>query len=114
MADAGVTAQRPRVEGVNLDPQTRCAHYHSALDIVAIRMRCCGVYYACKDCHDVLADHAIVVWPRAEWSAKAILCGACSAELSIESYLGGDNRCPSCRAGFNPGCRHHHRFYFAS
>jgi uncharacterized CHY-type Zn-finger protein len=101
-----------RVRGVGLDEQTRCAHYHSPLDVIAIRMKCCDTYFACKDCHEELADHAIEVWPRAEWGKKAILCGACETELTIESYMAGDNRCPACGAEFNPGCRKHYRFYF--
>jgi len=35
-------------------------------DIVAIQMRCCGLFYACKDCHLALADHPIAVWPQSE------------------------------------------------
>jgi uncharacterized CHY-type Zn-finger protein len=80
---------------------------------VAIKMRCCGVYYACKDCHAALAGHPIEVWPRAEWKTPAILCGACGTELSIRAYLEGGDRCPNCAAPFNPGCRTHHHFYFA-
>ena len=103
---------RPKVLGVDVDAETRCAHWRSPLDIVAIRMRCCGDFYACKDCHDDLAGHAIRVWPRAEWSERAILCGACGQQLTIEAYIGGDHRCPGCGAPFNPGCRHHHHLYF--
>jgi uncharacterized CHY-type Zn-finger protein len=55
------------VRGVGLDGQTRCTHYHSALDIIAIKMMCCGIYYACKDCHETLADHSIKVWPAEMW-----------------------------------------------
>jgi uncharacterized CHY-type Zn-finger protein len=103
----------PAVRGLGLDPETRCVHWRSALDIVAIKMRCCGVYYACKDCHAALAGHPIEVWPRAEWKTPAILCGACGTELSIRAYLEGGDRCPNCAAPFNPGCRTHHHFYFA-
>jgi uncharacterized CHY-type Zn-finger protein len=103
---------RPPVQGLDLDPETRCAHWHSALDIVAIRMKCCGVYYACKDCHEALADHAIEVWPRGEWDRPAVMCGACGAEMSIRRYLECEDSCPSCQAPFNPGCRHHHHCYF--
>jgi uncharacterized CHY-type Zn-finger protein len=103
---------RPPVLGVDLDAETRCVHWHSPLDIVAIRMKCCDTYYACKDCHDALAGHAIVVWPRAEWDRPAVLCGACGTELSVHQYLGSGNACPACRARFNPGCRNHHHFYF--
>src|SRR3954467_2097326 len=48
---------RPPVHGRALDAQTRCAHWHSPLDIIAIKMRCCGAYYACRECHDELAGH---------------------------------------------------------
>jgi uncharacterized CHY-type Zn-finger protein/L-amino acid N-acyltransferase YncA len=103
---------KPLVHGVDLDAQTRCAHWHSKLDIIAIKMKCCDTYYACKDCHDALAGHDAVVWPRAEWNEKAVLCGACGAELSVREYLGCGNVCPNCGAGFNPGCRNHYHFYF--
>lgn len=98
--------------GVEVDPQTRCAHYHSPLDIIAIRMKCCGAYYACKDCHAALADHPIEVWPRTEWEQKAILCGACGTELTISEYLGCGYRCTRCGAAFNPGCARHAHDYF--
>ncbi|HLZ82973.1 MAG TPA: CHY zinc finger protein [Caulobacteraceae bacterium] len=103
---------RPIVQGVALDAQTRCSHYHSTLDIIAIKMRCCGVYHACRECHDELADHPAEVWPKAEWDKAAVLCGACGAEMSVYDYLAGDNRCPACRSPFNPGCKSHHHLYF--
>ena len=103
---------RPIVKGVDLDPQTRCAHYHSALDVIAIRMRCCGVHYACRECHDALADHAVRLWPNAEWGKPVVLCGVCGGELSVRAYLACDNRCPSCDAPFNPGCKTHLHLYF--
>jgi uncharacterized CHY-type Zn-finger protein len=102
----------PRVIGIDLDPQTRCAHYHSTLDIIAIKMKCCGIYYACKECHDALADHVIEVWPRSDWDQAAVLCGACGVELTIYQYLGCSSKCPACSSPFNPGCRNHHHFYF--
>ena len=100
------------VRGVNLDKQTRCVHYHTELDIVAIKMKCCGVYYACKDCHEALAGHKIQVWEQSEFMQKAILCGCCQTELTISDYMASENRCPACGAEFNPGCRNHHHFYF--
>jgi uncharacterized CHY-type Zn-finger protein len=100
------------VRGVDLDPQTRCKHYRSALDIIAIKMKCCGDYYACKDCHSELAGHALQVWPGSEWDQKAVLCGACRTEMTIHEYLQSDSHCPACRAAFNPGCRNHYHFYF--
>jgi uncharacterized CHY-type Zn-finger protein len=105
---------RPEVRGVDLDAQTRCAHYRTALDIIAIKMKCCGVYYACKECHEALAGHPIEVWPQQEWNQPAVLCGACGNEMTISEYRSSNDRCPHCRAPFNPGCRNHYRFYFAS
>jgi uncharacterized CHY-type Zn-finger protein len=96
------------MRGVEVDAQTRCAHY----SIIAIKMRCCGLYYACKDCHNALAGHAIEVWQRAEWDQPAVLCGVCETELSVRQYMECANECPACGAGFNPGCRNHYHFYF--
>jgi uncharacterized CHY-type Zn-finger protein len=104
---------RPEVRGLDLDGETRCAHWHSDLDVIAIRMACCGVYYACRDCHDALAGHPAAVWPTAQWNRPAILCGVCKSELTINTYLACDNRCPQCGAAFNPGCAKHKHLYFA-
>ena len=89
----------PSFTALKLDPETRCAHWHSPLDVIAIKMKCCGVYYACKDCHDALAGHAAEVWPRDEWEQPAVLCGVCGTEMSVRQYLGCANRCPSLRRG---------------
>lgn len=104
---------RPTVHGLELDPQTRCAHWHSALDIIALKMSCCGAYYACRDCHDALADHPAEVWPLDAFDTRAVLCGACGHELTIDEYLACGSQCPRCRAGFNPGCHKHRHLYFA-
>ena len=106
-------AVRPEVRGIDLDAETRCAHYKTPRDILAIKMKCCGVYYACKDCHEALAGHASEVWPRGEWNELAVLCGACGHEMSIAQYMGSGYACPACGADFNPGCRNHYHFYFA-
>jgi uncharacterized CHY-type Zn-finger protein len=102
----------PEVRGVDLDPQTRCQHYHGPTDIVAIKMKCCGVYYACKDCHAALANHPAEVWSQTDWEQPAILCGACGGELTIQQYMESESRCPACGEPFNPGCRKHYHYYF--
>lgn len=104
---------RPTVYGIELDAQSRCAHYRSPLDIVAIRMKCCGAYYACILCHEELAGHPSAVWPLEDFGEPAVLCGACDSEIDVRAYLASDDRCPSCGAAFNPGCRLHHHLYFA-
>ncbi len=104
---------RPEIRGVDLDTQTRCAHYRTALDIVAIKMKCCAAYYACKECHEALADHLIEVWPQVEWTRPAVLCGACGYQMTINEYMASGDRCPHCYAPFNPGCRKHYQYYFA-
>ena len=103
----------PEVRGLNLDPQTRCLHYHSPLDIIAIKTNCCQTYYACKDCHAALANHPLATWPQSEWHTQAILCGSCHTQLTIRAYLDSNSACPNCHAPFNPRCANHHHFYFA-
>ena len=105
-------AFKPNVRGIDVDHQTRCAHWHSPRDVIAIKMKCCGAYYACKDCHAALALHAPAVWPRHEWDQRAVLCGVCGIELSVRQYLDCGNFCPTCGAGFNPNCRIHYHCYF--
>ena len=100
------------VLGLDLDPNTRCIHYHGPLDIIAVKMYCCRHYYACISCHDELADHPARPWPLSEREAKAVLCGNCFYEMSIQTYL-HVNTCPQCKAAFNPRCSLHYPRYFA-
>ncbi len=104
----------PAVLGLDLDARTRCRHYHSGRDIIAIRMRCCGEYYACRECHDALTDHAPRLWAVADWHEPAVLCGACGVELSVRGYMASGHECPACGAPFNPGCASHYHLYFDS
>lgn len=101
------------VVGVDVDPETRCAHYDSALDVVAFAFPCCGTVFPCRECHDALADHEASVWPASAFDEPAVLCGACGTRLAIEAYLDSPLTCPACGADFNPGCRAHHDRYFA-
>ncbi|WP_375418307.1 CHY zinc finger protein [uncultured Hymenobacter sp.] len=98
--------------GVGVNERTQCAHYHSERDIIAIRFKCCGTFYACIQCHHETAGHAPVVWPQAAFDTEAILCGNCQTTLTIAEYLACQNTCPHCRAAFNPGCANHYPLYF--
>ena len=98
--------------GTGVNARTQCAHYHSARDIIAIRFKCCATFYACIHCHEEAAGHAPVVWPKAEFGTRAVLCGNCQTMLTIIEYLACENTCPHCQAAFNPGCANHYHFYF--
>lgn len=101
-----------KVYGVDVDVETRCAHWHSELDIIAIKFKCCGRWYPCFDCHAAIADHEPQTWPTVERGEKAILCGKCGYQLSIAEYFACGSSCPTCDAGFNPGCAKHYSLYF--
>jgi uncharacterized CHY-type Zn-finger protein len=100
------------IYGLDLDNLTRCEHYHSPVDIVAIKFRCCQSYYACYWCHQAWVGHKIEQWPSCDFHTKAIFCGSCGTELTIHQYLFGQNQCPECKAAFNPRCRSHWSLYF--
>lgn len=101
-----------RCHGTGVNERTQCAHYHSERDLIAIQFKCCGVFYACIECHHEAAGHAPVVWPKAEFNTQAIYCGHCKNTFSIADYLGCDSTCPVCQVAFNPGCAKHYPLYF--
>ena len=100
------------IKGKLVDDQTRCIHYHSELDIIAIKFKCCGEYYPCYECHAEMAGHPSQVWTKEERNEKAVLCGVCQAELTIQEYFDSDNTCPHCKSSFNPNCSRHYHLYF--
>jgi len=100
------------VFGVDVDNETRCAHWHSALDIIAIKFKCCGLWYPCFDCHREIADHQPDVWQSSEFDEEAVLCGSCGHQLTITEYLASNSKCTECHAEFNPGCAKHYHLYF--
>jgi uncharacterized CHY-type Zn-finger protein len=102
----------PKIKGKVIDDQTRCVHYHSPVDVIAIKFKCCAAYYPCYYCHEEEAGHQAEVWQKNEWQTKAILCGVCKTELSINEYLASGDQCPTCKAAFNPNCNKHYHLYF--
>ena len=99
------------VYGQRIDDQTRCIHYRTPTDVVAIKFYCCRRYYPCHLCHEASAGHSAERWPVLQHEQKAVLCGVCSTELSISSYF-EVHACPACTAPFNDGCRLHRHLYF--
>jgi uncharacterized CHY-type Zn-finger protein len=101
-----------QVKGTNVDSQTRCAHYHAPVDIIAIRFKCCGDWFPCFECHRENADHPAKVWVTGEFDTKAVLCGNCGHQLTVNEYMKCDSACPRCDSLFNPGCANHYHLYF--
>jgi uncharacterized CHY-type Zn-finger protein len=108
MADGGSVI----IRGVDVDPETRCAHYDGPKDVVAIQFPCCEAFYPCSRCHEEVADHPAERWSRDAFDRRAVYCGACGHRLRILTYRGTD-RCPACGTDFNPGCAAHADRYFA-
>lgn len=101
----------PELHGPTVDAHTRCIHYRTELDIIAIRFACCGTYYPCHLCHEETADHPSHPWPSGSGEVRAVLCGECWSELTIAEYQ-ATSACPRCAAAFNPRCALHYPIYF--
>jgi uncharacterized CHY-type Zn-finger protein len=107
----GLTDGGTTIYGQTIDDQSRCVHYGTVTDVVAIKFYCCRRYYPCHLCHETSAGHLAERWPRAKHDQKALLCGACSTELTIDAYFEA-RACPECSVPFNSGCRLHRHLYF--
>lgn len=100
------------VYGKNVDAQTRCEHYNSVLDIIAIKFKCCEQWFPCFKCHSEITSHQPQVWQISQYNTQAILCGGCGHQLSITEYLESESICPKCNSLFNPKCALHYDLYF--
>lgn len=99
------------VHGAPIDAQTRCVHWATELDVLAILFPCCDRWYPCHDCHEEHADHAAVPWDATAGAREALLCGVCGGTSTIADYR-ATSRCSRCDREFNPNCRRHHHLYF--
>ena len=100
------------LRGVDVDPETRCAHWNASVDVIALRFGCCETYYPCVACHDDTTDHDAAPWPHERFDEPAVVCGKCGGRLTAREYFACDDACPRCDAEFNPGCRAHRDAYF--
>lgn len=100
------------IHGKTVDKNTRCIHYHSDLDIIAIKFKCCYNYYPCYHCHEESTHHKLKIWEKTELDTKAIFCGNCKNEMTINQYLNAENICIYCSSKFNPKCSLHYHLYF--
>ncbi|WP_082688167.1 CHY zinc finger protein [Bacillus coahuilensis] len=102
-----------KLKGINMDKETRCRHYHTVQDIIALKFKCCDTYYPCYECHQELTDHEPVRFhPIQDAQEKVVLCGHCQTEWTIGEYLQSNSACPACHSSFNPGCKSHLHLYF--
>ena len=102
------------VNGTDVDNQTRCSHYDSDIDIIAIKFKCCQRWFPCYKCHTEHTEHSPEVWSVSESNTPAVLCGNCGHQLTITEYFQCESVCPKCRSGFNPRCALHYNLYFES
>ncbi|MDX1807112.1 MAG: CHY zinc finger protein [Paenisporosarcina sp.] len=100
------------VKGNDIDQETRCLHYHTEIDRIAIKFYCCDTYFPCFSCHEESGCNSAQVWPKDQFHQKAVLCGSCGHELTIEEYLSCKSVCSCCHKAFNPGCSLHKHLYF--
>ena len=101
-----------KVKGKVIDDAGRCEHWHSPVDIISIKFYCCDDYYPCYECHESESNHYIQTWPKEKWNRKAVLCGVCDHQMSINEYMNSRDACPNCKAEFNPNCKQHWAKYF--
>ncbi|KRL43329.1 CHY zinc finger protein [Lacticaseibacillus manihotivorans] len=98
---------KPKIYGQQLDVASRCRHYHSDLDVVALWCGQCQKFWACYEFHDAMGDHEFVPLPKAQ---ALVLCGACRCMMTYSQYQSG--ACPNCWYPFNPRCELHTDHYF--
>ncbi|GMM35233.1 Hot13 protein [Saccharomycopsis crataegensis] len=97
--------------GLLVDRQTRCVHYHSPLDIVALKFKCCKTFYPCHQCHPL--SHMVRRYNNKDLEHETVvLCGQCHRGLKFNEYANGEYRCKYCDCDFNPKCEGHHKLYF--
>ena len=75
-----------RVLGRPVDEQTRCVHYRTPLDVIAIKFWCCQAYYPCHLCHEETAGHIAI-----ELGTLQIQGGLITHPQSMWKYIDGFN-----------------------
>ena len=100
-----------QAQGLLVDDESRCVHYHSDKDIVALQCYDCKKYYACYRCHNTLETHTFCPYPLNLKEDRLILCGSCGNTLTYVEYT-EKGTSPFCNAAFNPACQNHYPIYF--
>src|SRR5699024_8847876 len=100
-----------KIHVLTVDDESRCTHYHTPLDIIAIKFKCCNKFYSCYKCHNENENHEIIRWEKDEFDEQAIICGVCNQTRSTNDYMLSEV-CQHCSAIFNHRCKYHHHIYF--
>lgn len=108
------------IKGILVDEDSRCKHWHSKLDVIALKFKCCpAVYYSCYSCHEETnpADHVVEKYDLvADKNKNLVICGICKTEMTFDQYKNleedGILKCYNCKSHFNPGCKYHYQAYF--
>ncbi|EGW30027.1 uncharacterized protein SPAPADRAFT_144251 [Spathaspora passalidarum NRRL Y-27907] len=101
------------LKGQLVDKHSRCIHYHTTIDIIALKYKCCQTYYPCFQCHQELTNHKVEKYNLTDLeSIKVVLCGECYNELLFDEYKNNQMKCVYCHHEFNPGCSLHYDLYF--
>lgn len=101
------------LKGKLVDNHTRCEHWHSELDIIALKFKCCETFYPCYECHKESTSHEVLRY-HSNTEEKVVLCGNCNTSMTFAEYQSNKEplRCPYCMSKFNPGCSNHYDLYF--
>lgn len=95
-----------QAQGLLVDDEGRCIHYHSEKDIVSLQCYECKKYYACS-----IETHVFSPYPLALSEDRPILCGVCKRTMTFQEYQ-KQMTCPYRSAPFNPDCKQHYSYYF--
>lgn len=113
---SSTTGNQVKLAGRLVDNHTRCSHYHTVKDIIALKFKCCGIYWPCYQCHlEISACQATQRYSTEELKFQSmfvILCGQCYNELTFDEYNRNTYKCIYCDSEFNPGCLLHYDLYF--
>ena len=100
-----------QAQGLLVDDESRCIHYHGEKDIVSLQCYECKKYYACYQCHNAMETHIFSPYPLTLAEDRPILCGVCKRIMTFQEYQ-KQIACPYCKSPFNPGCKQHYSYYF--
>src|SRR5699024_7970441 len=97
--------------GKLMDIETRCKSYVSVKDFMEIKFYRCNTFYTFFTGDREQVNHALGNCPKEKFNTKAILCGVCRTEMTIETYM-NHNACPECGSVYNENCQLHYPIYF--